>query len=328
MSLKIEIASSISELDPTSWDALTDGSPLISHCFLSTLEKTQCVGPGTGWQSYPLLVTEGRQLLGAVPLYAKSHSYGEYVFDWAWANAFEQNGIPYYPKLISAIPFTPITGVRLLSRNPEIRTLMATVLAEQLQRLNLSSVHVLFPDEDSAEALDKADWLKRSGVQFRWENNNFKSFEEFIGTLTHEKRKKIRQERKKIVAADVKIKHLTGEKIAVTDWDFFYQCYENTYHQHNSTPYLSKEFFVELGRCMPENVLLLVAEKGGERIASALNIYGTNRNGLSQLYGRYWGALSYLPGLHFELCYYQAQEFCIERGIRYFEGGEIGRAHV
>lgn len=324
MGLKVEIISSISHIDPTSWDALTDGSPLLSHHFLNALEKTRCVGSGTGWQPYPLIVTDGSQLLGAVPLYAKSHSYGEYVFDWAWASAFEQNDIPYYPKLISAIPFTPITSNRLLSPHPEIRVLMAKVLAEQLQRLNLSSVHILFPDTESAATLEDAGWLRRNGVQFRWENENFRNFDEFLATLTHEKRKKIRQERKKIVGAGIKTHRLTGEKISVADWDFFYQCYENTYHQHNSMPYLTKEFFVELGRCMPENILLLVAETGGEKIASALNIYGTNRDGLSQLYGRYWGALRYMPGLHFELCYYQAQEFCIEQGIRYFEGGAQG----
>lgn len=324
MGLKVEIVTSISHIDPASWDALTDGSPLLSHRFLHALEKTRCVGSGTGWQPYPLIVTDGDELLGAVPLYAKSHSYGEYVFDWAWASAFEQNDIPYYPKLISAIPFTPITSNRLLSPHQEIRTLMAKVLAEQLQRLNLSSVHILFPDAESASTLEDAGWLKRSGVQFRWENENFRDFDAFLATLTHEKRKKIRQERKKIMSVGVKTHRLTGEKITDADWDFFYQCYENTYHQHNSMPYLTKEFFVEIGRCMPENLLLLIAEADDEKKASALNIYGKNRAGVSLLYGRYWGALSYVPGLHFELCYYQAQEFCIEQGIRYFEGGAQG----
>lgn len=324
MSLKIEIVSSICTLAPASWDALTDGSPLTSHCFLSTLEKTQCVGSGTGWQSYPLLVTDGAELLGAVPLYAKSHSYGEYVFDWAWANAFEQNGIAYYPKLLSAIPFTPITGARLLSHDSEIRRLMVNVLADRLQGLKLSSVHVLFPDADSAETLEQAGWLRRNGVQFRWENEGFKDFEDFLARLTHDKRKKIHQERKKIASAGVVTRRLTGEEITAADWDFFYRCYENTYHLHRSTPYLTREFFIQLGRGMPQNVLLLIAEQAGEKIAAALNFYGENRDGISHLYGRYWGALSYVPGLHFELCYYQAQEFCIEQGIRYFEGGAQG----
>lgn len=324
MSLKIEIVSGIGELDPVLWDALTDGSPLLTHRFLSTLESTRCVGEGTGWQPCPLVVTEGGSLLGAVPLYAKSHSYGEYVFDWAWANAFEQHGIAYYPKLLSAIPFTPITGARLLSQNPQIRNLMANVLAEQLQTFQVSSAHVLFPDEESAQVFENAGWLRRNGVQFRWENQNFKSFDAFLATLTHDKRKKIRQERNKIAATGVVIRQLTGENIGADDWDLFYQCYENTYHQHRSTPYLTKAFFNEIGRYMPHNILLVIAERAGEKIAAALNIYGKTNDGISQLYGRYWGALQYVPGLHFELCYYQAQVFCIAQGIRYFEGGAQG----
>lgn len=324
MSLKIEIVSSISELNPKAWDALTDGSPLTSHAFFSALEKTQCVGDGTGWQSYPLIVTEDGQLKGAIPLYAKSHSYGEYVFDWAWANAFEQNGIAYYPKLISAIPFTPITGGRLLSHDPEVRTLMAAVLADQLQRLNLSSVHVLFPNADSALTLEQSGWIKRDGVQFRWENHGYKSFEDFLSTLTHDKRKKIRQERKKIASLGVNVRCLSGDEITEANWDFFFKCYEHTYHMHRSTPYLTRAFFSEIGRLMPQHILLWVAEQNGQPIAASLSLYDDKPNGQSELYGRYWGALSYVPGLHFELCYYQAQEFCIEHGIRYFEGGAQG----
>lgn len=324
MSLKIEIVSSISELDPKAWNALTDGSPLTSHAFFSALENTQCVGDGTGWQSYPLIVTEDDQLKGAIPLYAKSHSYGEYVFDWAWANAFEQNGIAYYPKLISAIPFTPITGARLLSHDPDVRTLMANVLADQLQRLNLSSVHVLFPSPDSAETLENSGWIKRDGVQFRWENHNYKSFDDFLSTLTHDKRKKIRQERKKIANLGVEIQCLLGADITQADWDFFFKCYERTYHLHRSRPYLTRAFFTEIGRLMPQNILLWIAEQNGQPIAAALCLYDEKPDGQGELYGRYWGALSYVPGLHFELCYYQAQEFCIEHGIRYFEGGAQG----
>ncbi|PKO25655.1 MAG: GNAT family N-acetyltransferase [Betaproteobacteria bacterium HGW-Betaproteobacteria-8] len=324
MSLNFEIAGSVSEVDPASWDALTDGTPLLSHAFLSALEKTGCVGAGTGWQPYPLLLTEGDRLLGAMPLYAKSHSYGEYVFDWAWANAFEQHGIAYYPKLISAIPFTPVTGARLLSQDPGVRRIMVEVLSEQLQKLNLSSAHVLFPDDDSAEPLEQSGWLRRNGMQFRWENENFENFEAFLATLTHDKRKKIRQERKRVAASGIVSRRLTAGNISKEDWELFYQCYVNTYHQHRSSPYLTKAFFHELALAMPQNILLVVAERAGESIAAALNIYGQNRDGVSYLYGRYWGALQYVPGLHFELCYYQAQEFCIERGIRYFEGGAQG----
>jgi len=324
MSLQVEITAGICDLDPVSWDALTDGSPLLSHAFLSALEKTGCVGPGTGWQACPLLVKDGSRLLGAMPLYVKSHSYGEYVFDWSWANAFEQHGLDYYPKLICAIPFTPITGPRLLSPDPAIRKLMAEVLSQQLHGLKLSSAHVLFPEDESAESLQNAGWLRRNGVQFRWENESFESFEAFLATLTHDKRKKIRQERKRVAISGIVCRRLTAENISKEDWELFYQCYVNTYHQHRSSPYLTKAFFHELALAMPQNILLVVAERDGERIATALNIYGQSRGGVSCLYGRYWGALQYVPGLHFELCYYQAQEFCIEQGIRYFEGGAQG----
>jgi predicted N-acyltransferase len=324
MSLQVEIAPSICDLDPVLWDALTDGSPLLSHSFLSALEKTGCVGPGTGWQACPLLVKDGNRLLGAMPLYAKTHSYGEYVFDWSWANAFEQHGLDYYPKLICAIPFTPITGPRLLSPDPAIRKLMAEVLSQQLHGLNLSSAHVLFPDNESAQTLKNVGWMQRSGMQFRWENENFENFEAFLATLTHDKRKKIRQERKRVATSGIVSRRLTAENISKEDWELFYQCYVSTYHQHRSSPYLTQAFFHELALTMPQNILLVLAERAGERIAAALNIYGRNRDGDSCLYGRYWGALQYVPGLHFELCYYQAQEFCIEQGIRYFEGGAQG----
>jgi len=324
MSLQVEITPGICDLDPVSWDALTDGSPLLSHAFLSALEKTGCVGPGTGWQACPLLVRDGSRLLGAMPLYAKSHSYGEYVFDWSWANAFEQHGLDYYPKLICAIPFTPITGSRLLGPDPEIRKLMVEVLGQQLLSLKLSSAHVLFPDDESAESLAKAGWMRRNGVQFRWENENFPDFEAFLATLTHDKRKKIRQERKKVAAAGIRIRRLTGNDITGEDWESFYRCYVNTYRQHRSSPYLTKAFFLEIGQKLAQHILLVVAERDGEKIAAALNLYNEDCEGASQLYGRYWGALEYVPGLHFELCYYQAQEFCIERGIRYFEGGAQG----
>ncbi len=324
MSPQISIASGIKEIDPASWDTLGDGSPFLTHAYLDALERTGCVGSGTGWQPCPLLVKDGSRLLGAMPLYAKSHSYGEYVFDWAWANAFEQHGIDYYPKLICAVPFTPVTGPRLMCADAAIRQQMLAALGDQLLAAGWSSAHVLFPDESDAQAMAAAGWLKRSGVQFRWENEGYASFDTFLSTLTHDKRKKIRQERKRITAADVRVHRLTGADISESHWAFFYRCYANTYRLHRSSPYLNEAFFIEIGRQMPQNVLLVVAERNGENIAAALSFFGENSVGISQLYGRYWGALGYVPGLHFELCYYQAQEFCIERGIRYFEGGAQG----
>ncbi|MCB5186731.1 GNAT family N-acetyltransferase [Methylobacillus caricis] len=319
MSEHIEIGTGIGELKPAEWDALGDGSPLLSHALLSALEYTGCVGGETGWQSCPLLVRRGGVLVGAVPLYVKSHSYGEYVFDWSWADAYAQHGLEYYPKLVAAIPFTPITGARLLSPDPIIRQQMADQMVGYLFSLQFSSVHVLFPDEASAATLQQQGWIRRPGVQFRWENQGFASFDEFLMTLAHDKRKKIRQERKKVTAAGISCRQLIGSEITTRDWDFFYACYVNTYLQHRSTPYLTREFFHELGQRLPDHVMLVLAEVNGKPLAGALNLYDDEC-----LYGRYWGALAYVPNLHFELCYYQAQEFCIARGIRYFEGGAQG----
>lgn len=317
-------ASGVSELDAAVWDALGDGSPFVSHAFLSALENTGCVGADSGWHPCPLLVKDGERIIGAMPLYAKSHSYGEYVFDWAWANAFEQHGIHYYPKLVCAIPFSPVTGPRLLSQDERVRQLMLDTLGERLMVAGWSSAHVLFPDEDSSRSLQSAGWLKREGVQFRWENEGYENFDQFLSTLTHDKRKKIRQERKKLCSAGVSVRRMVGTEITEADWAFFYQCYVNTYYEHRSSPYLNEAFFFELANKMPGNLLLIVAEYEGRRIASALSVIGENRSGVSQVYGRYWGALAFVPGLHFELCYYQAQEFCIETGMRYLEGGAQG----
>jgi predicted N-acyltransferase len=319
MNTQIEIVTGINQVDAGEWDALTDGSPLLGHAFLSALEETGCVGAGTGWQPYPLLIRQQGKLTGAMPLYVKSHSYGEYVFDWAWADAYQQHGLAYYPKLLAAIPFTPVTSARLLSNDAKTQSLMLQVLLQQLEQHQLSSAHILFPDEDSADVLRKAGWMERSGVQFRWENESYRDFADFLARLSHDKRKKIRQERRKIAEAGVICKRLRGEEVTAELWDFFYRCYENTYHQHRSTPYLTREFFHMLGQRLPQNTLLVIAEQAGRPIAAAFNIFGKDA-----LYGRYWGALTYVPGLHFELCYYQAQEFCIEAGIRYFEGGAQG----
>jgi predicted N-acyltransferase len=319
MSLVLEITDSIQQINAQDWNDLVGDMPLLSHAFLSALERSGSVGKGTGWQPYPMLVHEDGKLVGALPLYIKNHSYGEYVFDWAWADAYERSGLNYYPKLLSAIPFTPITSQRLLGSKPEVKALMLEALTDIVHKHQLSSAHILFPDDDSAELLKKAGWLQRNGVQFRWENESYTDFESFLSTLSHDKRKKIRQERKKVVASGVECQRIKGADISVEQWDFFYQCYENTYLEHRSTPYLTPAFFQEIGQSMPQNILLILASVNGKPIASALNIYHQHA-----IYGRYWGALAYVPNLHFELCYYQAQEFCIAENIRYFEGGAQG----
>ncbi len=315
----VQIITSINDIAATDWDALTDGTPLISHAFLSALENSASVGQGTGWMPHPLIVTQNNQLVGAMPLYLKSHSYGEYVFDWAWADAYQRSGMDYYPKLLSAIPFSPITSRRLLSHQPAVQLLMIKALENMLRQNQLSSAHVLFPDENNAAQLESAGWLKRTGVQFRWQNKNYQNFDGFLATLSHDKRKKIHQERKKIAHAGVVCRQIKGTEATADDWDFFYQCYSNTYREHHSTPYLTRRFFELIGNNMPKNILLIVAEVDGKPVACTLNIYNQNT-----LYGRYWGAVQFVSGLHFELCYYQAQQFCIAENITYFEGGAQG----
>jgi predicted N-acyltransferase len=319
MDFEIQIATSYSQINAQDWDALITDSPLLSHAFLSALEATKCVGEGTGWQPYPILVYESGKLVGAAPLYLKGHSYGEYVFDWSWAEAYERSGLSYYPKLLVAVPFSPITGARLISNNPDVQAMIIRTMEQQMQQHDLSSAHVIFTDESSSAALKASNWLRRDGVQFRWKNENFKDFDDFLSHLSHDKRKKIKQERKKVVSAGVVCGRIKGKDIQPQDWDFFYQCYTHTYLEHRSTPYLTRPFFDAIGASMPENILLILAELEGRPIAAALNIYGRQ-----SLYGRYWGALEYVPNLHFELCYYQAQEFCIEENIEYFEGGAQG----
>ena len=323
--LSVELITSINEVNAQDWDALLfdggaqDAVPLLSHAFLSALENSGSVGGGTGWSPRPIIVKNGVKLIGAMPIYLKSHSYGEYVFDWAWADAYVRSGHNYYPKLLSAIPFSPVTSARILGNNPKVPSLIINALENIMHQNKLSSAHVLFPDEKSAALFESASWLKRVGVQFRWKNKKYTNFEEFLATLSHDKRKKIHQERKKIEAAGIKCKWIRGQDATDQDWDFFYQCYCNTYAEHYSTPYLTRTFFSEIAKTIPQNILLIVAELNGIAIASTLNFYNKNT-----LYGRYWGSTQFVSGLHFELCYYQAQQFCIVANIQYFEGGAQG----
>jgi len=319
MSMQIEIANSFAQIEPTEWNALTDGSPVLNHHLFSAMEATGCIGADSGWQPYPIVVKEEGRVVGVSPLFLKSHSYGEYVFDWSWADAYERNGIPYYPKLLTAIPFTPVSGSRLMSTKPEIRLLMSQVIVQQMQEHGLSSAHILFTDDLDSELLRQQGWLERAGVQFRWQNEKFADFDDFLSRLAHDKRKKIHQERRKITEAGIMVRRLQGMEISEADWDFFYICYRNTYHQHHSSPYLNRDFFTEIGHRLKDHILLIIAERNGQPIATAFNFYDAH-----SLFGRYWGAIEYIPGLHFELCYYQAQEFCIAQGIQYFEGGAQG----
>lgn len=315
----VQIVGSIAEFDASEWNALSAGMPLLSHAFLAALETSGSVGEGTGWNPSIMIIREQETLIGAIPLYIKSHSYGEYVFDWAWADAYEKSGFAYYPKLLTAIPFSPITSTRLLANNNETKLHLIKALDSVMRQHELSSAHVLFPDDADAALLEQEGWIKRTGVQFRWENEAYESFEHFLQSLSHNKRKKIHQERKKVAQAGVTCRLIRGAEATQTDWDFFYQCYCKTYEEHRSTPYLTRAFFETIAQTMSQYILLIMAEIEGDPVASTLNFYDD-----TTLYGRYWGATQFVSGLHFELCYYQAQQFCIAENIQYFEGGAQG----
>ncbi len=311
----------MAEIDPIQWQSLRDGDdqPFLSHTWLSLLEETGCVGPDTGWQPFHVVLEQNGRLVAASPLYVKGHSYGEYVFDWAWADAYRRHGLDYYPKLLAAVPFTPVPGARLLALDEPARSALAHSLIDLAKRTRVSSLHVLFPSENEAQLLENAGAMLRRGVQFHWRNEEWSNFDGFLASLTQPKRKKIRAERRKVSEAGVTFRRLDGVNIGEAEWQFFSRCYANTYAEHHSSPYLNDQFFENLGRLMPGSVLMIIAERAGQPIASSLLLRDSNR-----LYGRYWGALEAVPCLHFETCYYQAIEAAIERNIQVIEGGAQG----
>ena len=317
------IVSSLGEIGQPAWDGLvqsqSDANPFLSFAFLNALHESGCASADSGWQPQFVTLWRGKELAAALPLYVKSHSYGEYVFDWAWADAYRRHGLEYYPKLLSAIPFTPVTGGRLLARDTDAQAGLIEALCALQNDNELSSTHILYPPEAQARALERAGFMLRSAVQFHWLNQGYEDFDDFLEQLERKKRKNIRAERRKVHDAGVRFRHVPGVDASEEDWRFFQRCYNNTYAEHASTPYLNLDFFLSIGRDMPENILLIVAELDGRPIASSLLIYTAD-----VLYGRYWGALETVDCLHFETAYYQPLEFCIARKIGCFEGGAQG----
>lgn len=307
------------QIDAQAWDALAGPFPFQRHAFLHAMQKRGCTTQQTGWRPCALLMHEAGELTGAMALYLKSHSRGEYVFDHAWADAFERHGLSYYPKLLAASPFTPVAGPRLLATSPERRQQLAVAAIEVAKQLQVSSLHILFPTPDEARALRHAGYLVREGVQFHWHNDHYPHLEAFLARMTHDKRKKIRQDRKRVERAGVHFEIRRGAEVTEDDLDFFYACYANTYLQHGSAPYLNRAFFGDLHRDQEAGFVLVLAYRAGEPLACALNILGDD-----VLYGRYWGTMDFVPGLHFETCYLQAIEWCITQGVTRFEGGAQG----
>ncbi|HGL4261503.1 GNAT family N-acetyltransferase [Burkholderia dolosa] len=324
------ILSSPAEVPADEWNALLERdaqpTPFLRHEFLDALHVARCAVDETGWSPHFVTLTDAHtgRLAAAAPVYAKQHSYGEYVFDWAWADAYQRNGLSYYPKLLCAVPFTPVQGTRLLAAGDDARRRLAATLLAFAEQSDVSSLHVLFPTGDEARLLESMGMMLREGVQFHWVNNGYRDFDDFLGTLEQKKRKNIRAERRKVRDAGVTFRRLTGDMIDDGHWRFFSRCYRQTYREHYSSPYLNLDFFRAIGATMPENLLLVIAEAEGQPIASALAVYRRGKHGGGTLYGRYWGALEHVPCLHFETAYYQLLEFCIEAGLDTFEGGAQG----
>jgi hypothetical protein len=309
------IASGVAPLDAGQWDALAVGDPFLSHAFLSALEDSGSVGPGTGWTPAPLLIEEEGALLAAAPAYLKSHSQGEYVFDHAWAEAWERAGGHYYPKLQIAVPFTPVPGRRLLGTRPQ--QLLGALEAVTVQN-GLSSAHITFVDEAGAAECERRGWLIRHGIQYNWFNRDYSSFEDFLAALSSRKRKAIRKERA-AAREGLEVRTMRGAEIGAAEWDAMWAFYQDTGSRKWGHPYLTRAFFDRAAERIGDHLLLFLARRDGRPIAGALNFIGADT-----LYGRYWGTIDAAPFLHFELCYYQAVEWAIGHGLAAVQAGAQG----
>ena len=324
----IQVFDDPASINAQQWNALlaeqASSTPFMRHEYLLAMHASASATGSTGWLPQFLGVTRDGVLTAACPLYIKDHSYGEYVFDWAWADAYQRHGLRYYPKLLAAVPFTPVPGARLLARDPASRRMLLRAMRQLAVEAKLSSAHILFLDDADAQAARDEGWMMRSTVQFHWQNREpspYADFAELLASLQREKRKKIQQERRRVADAAVTLTALAGEAIGQDDWDYFYRCYCQTYREHHSTPYLTRAFFAQMASAMPQNWLLFTAWRDGERIAASLICIDPVRKAA---FGRYWGATEHVPCLHFEACYYQPLSWCIANGYERFEGGAQG----
>ena len=316
------------EIDAAAWNRLLEAqpsaTPFMRHEYLVALRDSGSAVADSGWTARFLAVHERGALVAACPLYLKDHSYGEYVFDWAWADAYRRHGLAYYPKLLGAVPFTPVPGPRLLARDDALRVVLLRAIEALAREAKLSSAHLLFLDEADQRAARAAGWMLRSTVQFHWRNREpepYAGFADFTACLQRDKRKKIAQERRRVAAAGIDFEVREGRAIAAADWDFFYRCYVHTYRAHHSTPYLTRDFFARMAATLPEHWLLFTALRAGRPVAASLLALDPARRAA---FGRYWGAVEFVDALHFEACYYRPLEWCIEHGYRRFEGGAQG----
>ena len=344
--MRFTLHTSLDEIPAGVWNTLAgDANPFLRHEFLAALERHHCVGSKAGWIPQHLAVYQDDRLLGAAPMYLKNNSYGEFVFDWAWADAYQRAGLRYYPKLVVAIPYTPATGPRLLladmdesanapsvARGPRLDpiaerdsvadTLIAGAL-EHARRLGVSSLHWLFTTEQDTQRLERHGLLRRVGCQFHWHNNAYQNFDDFLAGFAAEKRKKVKRERRRVAEAGIEIEVLHGDQISEQQWQIFHHFYSSTFWKKGGVASLSLEFFQELGRTMPQNVVLVLAKHNDRYIAGAFNLRGKDT-----LYGRHWGCVEEFHSLHFEVCYYRAIDYCIAQGLRRFEAGAQGEHKI
>lgn len=328
VSLEFQFHTGIASIPSATWNTLVNNaSPFLQHEFLLALETSGSVSAATGWQPHHLLVLRGGEAVAALPLYIKGHSYGEYVFDWSWADAYRQNGRHYYPKLLSAVPFTPSYATRLLIAADEdvdaIGKAISTAVIAEAKRLSVSSWHVLFPSASESTLLATQGAHQRIATQFHWFNRGYTSFEHYLESFNSRKRKNLRKERRAVQDANIRFERYVGTQISTQMWEIFYRFYQNTYAVRGQQAYLDLSFFTQLGQTLPERLLLVIALCEDQPIAAALSLQDDKK-----LYGRYWGCQQEYQFLHFETCYYQGIEYCIENGLQSFDSGAQGEHKI
>jgi hypothetical protein len=318
--IQVRIASALREIPAAAWDGLHDGrNPFVFHAFLSGLEQHGALRQTYGWTPQHLTLWQDDTLLAAAPAYLKSNSHGEFVFDHAWAHAYARHGVDYFPKLLCAVPYTPVTGPRLLARTPDARALLLEGAIEFARKARLSSAHVNFFDAEDEAAFD-AQWLARIDIQYHWRNaSGWQDFDAFLAAMDHKHRKNIRQERAKVARSGVTLRTVHGDEATARDLGAMHDFYLQTFAEYGNTPALTLEFLQHLARAMPRQLVLFLAERDGDLLAGAMCLRGADT-----LYGRYWGSIETVPGLHFETCYYQGIDYCLREGLASFEPGAQG----
>lgn len=320
---------SIDAISAEHWDGVVNSDyPFLRHAFLAAMEHSESACTESGWQPQHLVVMEAERPVAVMPLYLKSHSYGEYIFDWSWASAYQRYGLDYYPKLVSAIPFTPATGPRLCANSAidrdQLDSLVAAALRQRAEQLQASSVHILAAEQSEAERWSQQSITRRTSSQFHWYNDNYSDFDDFLSSFASRKRKNLKKERRRIAEQGITLERISGDQLSAELWDVFFRFYQLTYAKRSGHGgYLTRAFFDQLSATMGEQVMLVMASHNEQYVAGALYFYSA-----STLYGRYWGCTEEFEMLHFEACYYQGIEFCIERGLSKFDAGAQGEHKI